>query len=98
MRALTPATAQLVVTGGLPVRRSVPALADLSGLPAYRLGEYEATARGTAYLLVGCPKHWPEPAPGLWFTPCANAALVVRYRKWRSLMEESVIKTVADAL
>lgn len=98
MHALAPATAQLVVTGGLSWYDGLcQRLADLSGLPAYRPGEYEATARGTAYLLAGCPNDWPEPAPGQWFTPDANAALVVRYRKWRSLMEEDVAKTMADA-
>lgn len=99
MRTLTPPTAQLIVTGGLSWYDGLcQRLADLSGLPAYRPGEYEATARGTAYLLAGCPNDWPEPAPGLWFMPNPNAALVVRYRKWRSLMEDAAIKTVADTL
>lgn len=97
MRALAPATAQLVVTGGLSWYDGLcQRLADLCGLPVYRPGEYEATARGTAYLLAGCPNDWPEPAPGLWFTPSANAALAMRYRKWRSLMDDAVVKSALD--
>ncbi len=91
MRTLAPATTQLFVTGGLSWYDGLcQRLADLSGLPAYRPAEYEATARGTAYLLAGYPKHWPEPEPGQWFMPSANAVLAARYKRWRVAMEEAV--------
>jgi len=47
-------------------------ISDLSGLPLYRPAEYEATARGTAWLLAGKPRDWPEPEFGVWFKPRAN--------------------------
>jgi glycerol kinase len=91
MRALSPPAAQLFVTGGLSRYDGLcQRLADLSGLPAYRPVEYEATARGTAYLLAGCPKEWPEPEPGREFTPHANVALAARYKRWRVAMKEAV--------
>lgn len=93
MRALAPPTTQLVVTGGLSWYDGLcQRLVDLSGLPAYRPAEYEATARGTAFLLAGCPKDWLEPEPGQWFTPRANAALAARYRKWWRLIEDAVVQ------
>ena len=92
MRALAPPTTQLLVTGGLSCHDGLcQRLADLSGFPAYRPVEYEATARGTAYLLGGCPEYWPGSAPGQWFMPCTNAALAARYRKWRRLMEDAIV-------
>ena len=94
MRALAPAATQLFVTGGLSWYDGLcQRLADLSGLPAYRPAEYEATARGTAYLLADCPENWPEPAPGAWFKPRTNAALAARYKKWRRLTEQAAVQT-----
>lgn len=91
MRALAPPVTQLFVAGGLSRYDGLcQRLADLSGLPAYRPVEYEATARGTSYLLAGCPNDWPEPAPGLWFTPRVNVALAARYKRWREAMEGAV--------
>lgn len=62
-------------------------LADLAGLPVYRATEREATARGTAYLLAGCPARWPEHVHGDWFQPRTDAALSDRYRRWRDEMQ-----------
>jgi len=93
MQALAVPTAQLFVTGGLSWHDGLcQRLADLSGLPAYRPADYEASARGTAYLLAACPRDWPEPEPGLWFKPRSNAALAARYRKWRTLMETAITR------
>jgi len=90
MRALSPPTAQLFLTGGLSRYDGLcQRLADLNGLPAYRPAEYEATARGTAYLLADCPDDWSEPEPGRHFTPHANAALRARYQRWRAVMSEA---------
>jgi len=65
-------------------------LADLSGLPVYRPIEHEATARGTAYLLAGCPEVWPETKPGMWFEPMENPALTARYQRWRKALLQAL--------
>lgn len=89
MQAPAPPLARLFVTGGLSWYDGIcQRLADLSGLPVYRPVESEATARGTAYLLAGCPADWPEPEPGTWFKPQLNLALKVRYERWRAAMPQ----------
>jgi len=60
-------------------------------LPLYRPAEYEATARGTAWLLAGKPQDWPEPEFGVWFKPHANPALRARYERWRTAMDTALI-------
>jgi glycerol kinase len=65
-------------------------LADLSALPVYRPGEHEATARGTVYLLAGCPEVWPEAARGIWFKPRENSALTARYQRWREALSQAL--------
>ncbi len=65
-------------------------LADLSRLPLYRPMEQEATARGTAYLLAGCPEQWPETEPGMWFEPKENQPLATRQQRWRAALSQAL--------
>lgn len=82
---------QLVASGGLSWYDGLcQRLSDLSGLPLQRPAEYEATARGTAWLLAGRPAYWSEPEPGLWFQPGSNPALGARYRQWRAALDASL--------
>jgi len=82
---------QIVASGGLTWYEGLcQRISDLSGLPLYRPAEYEATARGTAWLLAGKPADWPEPEFGVWFKPRANPALRARYDRWRTAMEAAV--------
>ena len=81
----------LRVSGGLTAYDGLcRRLADLSGLPVYRPQGVEATARGTAWLLAGNPKSWPEPELGVWFKPVGNAALRARYVRWKQALEQAV--------
>ncbi|MDX8411623.1 MAG: FGGY family carbohydrate kinase [Mariprofundaceae bacterium] len=54
-------------------------LADVSGLPVQRPDESEATARGTAQLLAGCPESWGNAGKGQIFRPQHHPALRRRY-------------------
>jgi glycerol kinase len=62
-------------------------LADLTAIPIYRPQNSEATARGTAYLLAGCPQVWPEGLNGVWFYPQNNAPLLKRFERWQKEMQ-----------
>jgi len=91
MRKLASPPEQIQITGGLAhldglCRR----IADLSGLPVYRPLQCEATGRGTAYLLAGSPRHWPEDNPGIWFKPNRNLALRQAYGDWMELMLQTL--------
>ena len=82
---------QIVASGGLTAYDGLcQRLSDLSGLPLYRPVEYEATARGTAWLLAGKPRDWPEPEIGVWFQPRVNPVLQTRYACWRTAMDAAV--------
>lgn len=82
---------QIIASGGLTWYEGLcQRISDLSGLPLYRPAEYEATARGTAWLLTGKPRDWPETEPGVWFKPRANPALRSRYERWRTAMEAAL--------
>jgi len=82
---------QIVASGGLSWYDGLcQRICDLSGLPLQRPAEYEATARGTAWLLAGKPQYWTEPQPGLWFQPCTNPALGARYRQWRAALDATL--------
>lgn len=61
-------------------------LADLALLPVVRHHDTEASARGAAFWLAGCPKHWACDQPKSIFTPRDNAALRQRYERWRGEM------------
>lgn len=64
-------------------------LAAVSGLPVHRREDPEATARGIGYLAAGRPRRWNEGAHEEIFAPVEDAALGVRYRRWRALMAEA---------
>ena len=83
---------QMFASGGLTWYEGLcQRISDLSGLPLYRPAEYEATARGTAWLLAGKPGDWPDPEFGVWFKPRANPALRARYERWRTAMDAALI-------
>jgi glycerol kinase len=83
---------QIIASGGLTWYEGLcQRISDLSGLPLYRPAEYEATARGTAWLLAGKPRDWPEPEFGVWFKPQANPVLHARYHRWRAAMDMALI-------
>jgi glycerol kinase len=65
-------------------------LADVSGVRVYRPAACEATARGTAFLVAGRPRSWPEPEGGSRFNPQANSALSARYQRWCDAMRAAV--------
>jgi len=86
---------RIVVTGGLAaVDGLCQRLADLTGLPVARPGDCEATARGTAYLVAGCPERWGEGEPGghvqRGFQPAEAPALHGRFERWRRAMDAAV--------
>jgi glycerol kinase len=84
---------QIIASGGLTWYEGLcQRISDLSGLPLYRPAEYEATARGTAWLLAGKPEVWPESELGMWFRPRANPALRARYERWRMAMESALVE------
>ena len=84
---------QIQATGGLAQLDGLcQRLADLSGLSVYRPRQCEATGRGTAYLLAGAPRHWPEENPGEWFEPRDNPLLKQAYRHWTELMLKTMRK------
>ncbi|MDX1252808.1 MAG: glycerol kinase [Gammaproteobacteria bacterium] len=78
---------KIVVSGGLSALDGLcQRLADLSGLPVHRPAECEATARGTAFLLAGQPRTWPEPGTTAKFTPTTNPSLAERFQRWQASM------------
>ncbi len=80
----------LVLTGGLAKLDGLcQRLADLTGLPASRADEHEATARGLAWLLAGTCPDWPATGARN-FVPLPNPALANRYRHWRTAMEQAL--------
>lgn len=79
---------KIMLTGGLAVSDELcQRLASLSGLPIVRPHDCEATARGTVFLLTGCPQHRADSDSGEWFQPRPDAALTGRYERWRAAME-----------
>jgi glycerol kinase len=82
---------QVVVSGGLAMVDALcQRMADLTGTAIYRPQQCEATARGTAYLLAGCPEIWPEGLNGVWFYPKANLPLLNRYKRWQGEMQQAL--------
>jgi glycerol kinase len=68
-------------------------LADASGLAVERYALAEATARGAAFLAAGEPASWGAPPLERVFKPTGDAALAVRYSRWRMEMERRGART-----
>ncbi len=78
---------KLVLTGGLAGCDGLcQRLVDLTGLPAWRPEEHEATARGLAWLLAERPINW-QSIGGTHFPAVSNPMLRERYLRWRAEME-----------
>lgn len=93
MLSLASPPLQIQISGGLAKLDGLcQRLSDLSGLPVYRPVELEATARGTAFLLIDCKHDWPESEIGVWFKPKKNAAIISRYEKWKSCLLADIRK------
>jgi glycerol kinase len=91
IRNKSPTPVRILVSGGLARLDGLcQRLADLGELPVHRPAEYEATARGTAYLLAEFPADWREVKPGERFTPNPNPGFVRRYKDWRAKMDRAL--------
>jgi len=91
LQAVSTPLRKLFLTGGLAMSDGLcQRLANLSALPVFRPEELEATARGTAYVLSGCPETWGEHITGQWFYSKDDVSLVSRYQRWRQLMEQAI--------
>jgi glycerol kinase len=81
---------RLRMTGGLSGLDGIcQRMADLSGLEVYRPADTDATIRGTAWLAFQRPRLWPKPGRGRIFLPRKNPALLERYNRFRSIIEET---------
>lgn len=86
-----PPAAEVRVSGGLSRLDGLcQRLADLTGVTVQRSREPEATARGLAFLVAGCPADWTNDAALEEFRARTNAALRARYRRWRAAMDEAL--------
>jgi glycerol kinase len=80
----------LTLTGGLGKLDGLcQRLADLTGLPAWRPAEHEATASGLAWLLAGGRAQWPIGA-GVEFVPLERSGLRARFERWRAAMNSAM--------
>jgi len=78
-------------TGGLAWNDALcQRLADLGGLPVDRPHEYEATARGTAFLIAGRPEVWPDPVGGRRFEPRDDPGVKARFARWKEALAASI--------
>lgn len=92
MQKLLSPPEKIIISGGLALLDGLcRRLSDISGIPVYRPAEYEAAAKGTAYLLANCPEIWPEAQPGTWFNPKSNPKFNKRYKQWLSYMKKAVL-------
>jgi len=74
---------KIFVSGGLGQYDGLcQKLADLAQLPVTRHHDAEASARGAAFWLAGCPKQWACDLPKSLFTPRDSAPLRQRYERW----------------
>lgn len=62
-------------------------IANLTGLPVSRCDDTEATARGAAFWLAGCPARWAAGLKHKQFRPRASAPLHERYERWQNAMK-----------
>jgi glycerol kinase len=86
-----PGLDRVVVTGGLSGYDGICSrLADLTGLPVERSAEFEATSRGTAFLVAGCPSSWPAPGVSARFEPRRNPSLTERFARWRDALDSAL--------
>ena len=65
-------------------------LANISGLPVYRLDTHENTALGLAYLVAGCPASWPTRIGNHCFEPSPAPSLASRYTRWKKALMDAV--------
>lgn len=80
---------RIVVSGGLSNSDQLcQRLSDLSGLAVVRSESAEASARGAAYLLLGCPEGWAN--NGQTFHSQENKALAQRFTVWTDCLETSL--------
>lgn len=85
-----PAPCTLTLTGGLSRLDGLCGrIADLSRCAVARPAVEEATARGLAFLLAGCPAGWTRSAVRR-FEAGPNPALRARYERWREMMEREI--------
>jgi len=85
----------IVVTGGLSKNIEMcQRLADLTHKNVFKPGECEATARGTAYLLMNEKKDWSDKNAGQWIKPMKNTKFSERFDLWKKEMANA-IKTAA---
>lgn len=90
LRGLSPMLRCVRLTGGLAALAGLAQrLADVSGLAVVCPEFREATARGLAYLVAGCPAAWPA-AEARTFAPQPAPGLRRRYASWRCAMEEAL--------
>ena len=91
LNSLAGKTSTIVVTGGLALYDELcQRLANICQIPVYRPVECEATARGTACLLAGCPAHWHDSISGQWFQPYNDEHLLKRFQRWEVAMRDSL--------
>ena len=81
----------LIVTGGLSKNKEMcQRLADLTGKNVFRPQACEATARGTAYLLmnatINAKNDWSDKNTGQWIKPMKNSRFSARFVLWKEEM------------
>lgn len=80
-------TERIFCSGGLSHNASICQwLADLTGFSVVRADDSEATAKGAAYFLAGCPEKWAIGNEES-FEPQQNPHLVSRYQRWCDSMD-----------
>lgn len=90
MRTTGTELSMLVLTGGLAASDGLcQRLVDLTGLPAWRPEEHEATARGLAWLLAERPPRWRSVGDTR-FSPAPNPMLSRRYLRWCAEMDKAL--------
>jgi glycerol kinase len=91
LQAVSGPLRKLTLTGGLAVSDGLcQRLANLSGLSVFRPEEAEATARGVAFVLAGCPGQWYEQVNGQWFNSDTDSPLQARFQRWCQAMENAI--------
>ncbi len=81
----------LIVTGGLSKNEEMcQRLSDLTGKNVFKPQACEATARGTAYLLVNvainAKNNWSDKSTGQWIKPLKNTKFSARFILWKKEM------------